>query len=373
MALEAERSSVLEQRSALWEFVVAAIGISIATNLIVSGFAQTDATFPNPSFAIGLGLAIVCLVFFVGRALSRVNRRLYVSGVFPVLEKDKRRAVAIARYRFSEELEDYFKAICAENAAIAKTWETLEDGENKRMSLAAFDRKSVPPPTMLVREAVEYFVLDCLSVHLSSFFQNRGWREDALIELGRDAIPSVLLKNRFLEMFSKPMEDRAPFIDHGPRDEEGNVRKTVVWATGKDGAIFDRFELILPKGTKVGRKSDASIHIEHFLFKMEVRVRFDGFGGAVVRDFEQNYMGAKFLEHHMYDAAIEIVAKFSVFSMLTRSGIQYFRWIESFLAKIENEVSFERFLTKIGWETASTVAIIADNRGRVGPETPTPS
>lgn len=107
-----------------------------------------------------------------------------------------------------------------------------------------------------------------MNCHLSGYFVNNpNVDEHELTEIGRRDIPSVLLENHFLELFSKPMEEREAFL---PSGKGMSVRQNhkVVFASGKGGAIFDHFELNLPHGTTVSRIDPRSIQLKTDRFSM---------------------------------------------------------------------------------------------------------
>ena len=74
----------------------------------------------------------------------------------------------------------------------------------------------------LIIEATEYYVLEKLSSHLTDYFNRPHFDEQELHTFARNDIPDVLLSNRFLELFSKPMEDRPLFsTEDSPPHQKG--------------------------------------------------------------------------------------------------------------------------------------------------------
>jgi hypothetical protein len=89
------------------------------------------------------------------------------------------------------------------------------------------------------------------------------------------------------------MEEREPFFERGRAKiylEEGTEVKLVAAYT-KEGAIFDSFELVLPKGSIVSRGNDHSLLIDTKRFSLRFETLFEGFGSVLPRGFEKFYLG----------------------------------------------------------------------------------
>ncbi len=157
------------------------------------------------------------------------------------------------------------------------------------------------------------------------------------------------------------MEDREAFDPHNaPKDLAKNSR--VVYAYGKDGAIFDLFELVLPKGTSVTRSDPETVAIHAKRFLMNIRIDFEGFGAVLPTDFEELYLGKKFTETHCYKVGLDINVNFKLRSLISRSGWEYFQWLDSLSGPINKTFSFDQFIEDIGWETAHSVAKIFERQ-----------
>ena len=143
-------------------------------------------------------------------------------------------------------------------------------------------RRATSPAAKLAQEALEYYVLSELSLHLSDHFDNNPRVSDEEIQrIGRRDIPSVLLDNRFLELFSKPMDEREAFTARGNR-VDSPPQGQVVYAMGEGGAIFDHFELILPAGAVVSRMSPVSVRVRTRRLSMQINVAFEGFSTVLL-------------------------------------------------------------------------------------------
>jgi hypothetical protein len=122
----------------------------------------------------------------------------------------------------------------------------------------------VTPNKILIREATEYFVLRLLSLHLSAYFSKPGFKDEDLEKIRRKHIPAIFMQNRFLELFYRPVEERAALADDpGPRD--------MVFGYSGSGALFEEFELVLRKKSAVSRHDENTIKIETRVFTLKIR------------------------------------------------------------------------------------------------------
>ncbi|MGE0563565.1 MAG: hypothetical protein AB7O50_03535 [Pseudolabrys sp.] len=352
--------SVLEFRGSFVEIIVVAVAIGLSISLFADALAQKLGQIW--SVAVGTTLSGLAIFILIARVVPKINRQLSLEGVLVIGPQG--RPVTIDRYVFSRELSDSFRALFLENKALEKTWLKQKgafqvDAAAKKTSKEAV--MEMQANKRLVREGVEYFVLDCLSLELSGYFnRNPEIDEKAIVTLERNDIPSVLLSNRFLDLLSRPMEEREVFSNFSrgeTQDEPDREMKLVAAFTG-EGAIFDRFELVLPRGSTVSRGSDHSLLIDTKRFSLRFEVKFDGYGAVLPFKFEESYLGTKFDKTASYKVDIVVDVKFKWATILSRSGWQYFRWIDLFIRELERRFSFELFLDHVGWETARTMMLV---------------
>ncbi len=260
---------ILITRKNLVEMIVVAVLLSFGVNLIASQIITFTIFSPIMAILLGVILCLISVSYLIVRLFGK-RRESRTYKAFLIYNKKTNEIVPVPRYEFSEEIYQYFRCAFAENPALKTLWEKeplknilLNNGDNFKL------RKSVN----LLLEAVEYFVLDKLSIHSTDYFNTKSLKEENLEEYSREDIPDVLLRNRFLELFSRPMEDRPAFVNEifsEDKDEE------VVYVVDPDGYMYNKFELILPKNSTVRRLKDNKIEIETNKLKMTITVRFDG-------------------------------------------------------------------------------------------------
>lgn len=353
MKLENRRyvQALVQLQRSTFEIVALAIVLAFGINLLSSGL-PVVLNFSSKSTAIlGAALSALSLIYVAVRGGPTLSRRLTLEGIMPVTNEGE--VEAVSRYEFSENMHAYIVAITSENKAIGTIWKKARFGSFDFDETEA-NQKTTEYGNQLVREAIEYFALSQLSLHLSEYFQSeRRIDDETVIRVQRRDIPQLLLDNRFLELFSKPMNEREAFMDHDDDEHGGRI----VWATGEDGQLFDLFELILPKGSKLSRMEKNGLRIDTSRFGLLLQAEFDRSSTNFPSKFEELYLGKKFTDVHPFLVRLKIQVDFKWWSIGTRTGWDYYEWLDSFLEKLESHFSFDHFIDSSGWHTAHTTAI----------------
>lgn len=336
------------QRSAVelvFVAVILAFGVNIASSSLPTVLNLTNAT----ALAGGIGLCVLSFVYGARRLSSSLSMSIELQGL--LLLGNANQIIKVDRYRFSESASSYLQGLAAENKALGTSW--------KKASLGlCFDGRSDSTQRhteigyRLVNEAIEYFVLDELSLHLSEYFDSeRDVPDDAVERIKRRDIPQILMDNRFLEQFSKPMSEREAFQHHHDGDTEN-----VVSAWGNNGELFDQFELILPKGSSLSRDNDA-LQIRTSRYTLRIATQYLGFAMNLPEDFEEFYLGVPFNTYLPQQVDLELSVTFAWWALLIPGGWDHYEWLDSFVENLEHAFSFDNFIQEIGWQTAHSVAI----------------
>ena len=349
--------SILSIRSNLVELVAVAVGIGLGISLAATGLSLRLVLDQSGTVQLWLGslLTVGGCLYLASRAVPKVNKSLGFEGVF-VVRKINNEVVPIARYEFAEETTRNIAALTAENKALGRAWadsslkrfDITDKGAQRRASAAA----------KLAQEAVEYFVLHKLSLHLSGHFENNPRVSDKEVQrIGRQDVAAVFLDNRFLELFSKPMDEREAFM---AQSGQANPPQDgiVVWATGKSGAIFEHFELILPTGAIISRIDPTSVRVRTGRLSIQIGVGFEGWSAVLPDRFEEFYLGVPFDEIDSYLVNLRIDVKFAWWALFTPAGWEYYRWLDSFVEQISKAFSFEQFIADVGWHAALTTHVV---------------
>jgi hypothetical protein len=336
----------LENRTSVFEIFLVAIMATIGINLItttayqITSYNNKDIIFLWTGI-IFLSVAIIYLTYKL-RLKTKINQSY--EG-FLLIDNKTKMPVDCDGYEYLEELNRNFKAAFSENKALEHIWMNKD--------------KSRSDKNKLLIEATEYYLIDELSTHLTDYFNTKGLDKNQIVEFSRNNIPDILLSNRFLELFSKPMEQRPSFI----KDLKGDKTPgRIVMSMGEGGTLFKEFDFVLPKDSKVSRQNK-SIVIDTKRFILNIKVIYGGFGNVLPRGFEKYYCGYKtYSDTHTTKINIEIDVEFKINTIWSKGGWDYYEWIELFLQKVEENFSEEYFFRRINWNQIYAQTIIDERR-----------
>lgn len=359
----------LESRTNLVEIFIIAVITTFGLNLITTSLYEILGFKDQEDYLlwIGIGLVLIGVLYLLSRLFLKTKIDSSIEG-FLIFDKKTKLPVDCDGYEYLEVLHQNFRASFSESTAMKHIWKEKSFGCEEKDAL--------------IIEASEYYLINELSIHLTDYFNTRSLDKSHLVKLSRNNIPDILLSNRFLELFSKPMEQRASFVKDNKKGravlimgEEGTVFKEfdvkgikndrrkgrVLWRMGKGGTIFKKFDLVLPKDSYVTRKGD-SIQIDTKRFKMTFRFNYSGFENVLPYGFEELYCGfRRYDDSWTTEISLDISIEFKFFTLFSRGGWDYYEWIELFLKKMNENFSGDYFFKKINWNQAYTQAIINEN------------
>jgi hypothetical protein len=389
-------------RKAVVELIILAVLLSFGVNIVSGQLLNSLTKNSLLVFFIGMCLCIIPIVYALIEFFRKRKKRISIETFF-TYNPLKVELVPVSRYKFSEELSDFFKAAFAENPAIKTQWEKqpLEpygfilkkpDGSERKLDRNELSqlrisidgtRDALLPPdgdlsisfypvsaednatAKLIIEAMEYYLLERLSGHLKGYFLREDVNEKHLKEYTRNDIPAILLSNTFLELFSRPMIQRSAFADHVLEEKETETYKAR--SVARDGPMYNDFQLILPKGSKITRPKNHEIEINTKKLKIRLTPRFHGQLAAVSHAFRCNYMGyTNLFDIAAYSAYIDVSISIKMGAMFSVTGWSYYRWVDSFLSELENAASTESFFQRINWETTLTLLECLNNVQKPG-------
>jgi hypothetical protein len=357
-------ADALRERASLAELLVVAVLLAFAINLLAGALPSLLGWPPWAIALLSILLGIGAVTLLVRRVYSQLAYRREFEGFF-LYDIRENRVISVPRYEFADELSSYLRGAFAENPAFKSFWDEqpLNRGGQERGTDMPRVRPGQTYSAALIREAVEYFLIDRASIHIRSYFERGELEEERLQVFQRHDVPGVLLSNRFMELFTRSVDERMAF--HSMREERPDV--VLVAAHGEGGAIYSRFELVLPSGSIVARLPDNAIRITTKRLRLELRSVFDGFMTVLPTGFEDKYLGLKADDRlewpEAYQVSIDVRISFRPLAIFTRSGWDYYQWVDSFLDNLEERFSGEAFFARINWETALTVSeVLAHTR-----------
>lgn len=333
-------------RTALFEILIAGFFIGVCASLTGSIFFEgLKQNLTLLSLEVVLTL-VICIWLLSKKFTKSGKANISVRGFIIYLTKSGK-LKSVPRYNFSEEIHSHISSAFSENEALKRQWES----EPLVNAFSIEDGKKADASLRLIREAAEYYVIEKLSIHLTDYFNKKHYDKSELTKFSRKDVPSILLSNRFLELFSAPMEDRAIF--RSERKIPNN--EIIVMSRSKDGAFYSRFDLVLPKGAKVAREDNAIV-INTTSFKLTIAIHFEGTGYVTPRNFEKYYLGLdSYTDYREFEIRFEANVEFKLLAALKKSKWNYHTWLDGFFSKIEKDMSGDAFFDQIAWETVATM------------------
>jgi hypothetical protein len=222
------------------------------------------------------------------------------------------------------------------------------------------DEREKSKAEKILEETIEYLILEELSTHLATYFNEFKHNDKLIKEYSRNDFPEILLQNRIINLLSTPFEDRAIFTKAGmtKNPEEGEI----VSIYGNDGSRFSKFDLVLPAGSTVSRIDDGLLLIENSRISLLIAIIYEGWGANFPPGFEYNYCGK--IEENLDLYGLQIILNYTIKpkALLYGSKWNYHNWIDSFIDRLVEFASFDDFLKKIDWESNLTDIIIKNQR-----------
>jgi hypothetical protein len=383
----------LAKRTDLIKLILAACILALGISLIANYL--TDLLVKDSPFIIlffGLIFVLLVVIFFIYSIIIEADKKIEIKGIV-AFENKTNKIHPIVRYEFSEKLVDTLNAVFLENEALKRYWneefiknESEKEKKEKQKQIKASEKenpelakksdigyfsivriteeiskKEKTKSDKILEEVVEYLIIEQLSTHLSTYFNDYSEQDKILKEYTRHDFPEILLQNRIVNLLSTPFEDRAIFVKAGMTENppEGEV----VAIYGDDGSRFSRFDLTLPKGSIVKRASNGILTVENNRIFLQIEIIYEKFGTTLPKGFEQNYLGLDHNDLRIRKIDINLRYKVKPIAFFYRSKWNYHNWVDSFAERMIDYFSFDSFVDYINWETNLT-GIIANNQRR---------
>lgn len=275
-------------------------------------------------------------------------------------------------YSFSADFSDALNSVFQENEAFFSLWKdsfnTKKDKElfnvnDKSVSSSEDgfvfiakgwrpkDRKDVTHFKKYVIDAVEYVFLHWLSSKLDEYYNADNQNMDCI---NRDDISDYVLKNKVVDLLSRDFSERVPFLKIKDGGKEMPEEIHAIYSI-KTRISYEKFELLLPKGTKIKRNDLGELVISHRYFKIQFKCDFDGFSTALPSEFEELILGCHMLDIKTYLAPVSLRVTINPIYFLFSKNYNYLKWIDSMCNSFVEKFSFDKYLQAIDFNTARTV------------------
>ncbi len=316
-------------------------GVSLTASSLLSYYPDRSLLF----LLIGLGLCATGLGFLLLKFFGRKTFHKELQGFF-VLDFPQKEITNIDIYDYSRDLAEMLKYGFSESKDMKTIWDNINFKERDN----TFDEFLA-----IMQEASEYYLLEKLSTHLSGFFNKRDkYSTNELTKYERDDIPDILLRNRFLELFSKPMKHREAFIKNNAykEDEDGIGKISTMYC---NGAMYKNFDLVLPKKSVLEKNKD-SIMIRTNRFTMKIRMHVGGINTYIPWEFCKIYLGLNVGDYLTFATYCHIDINFRFGALFKPLGWKYYKWVDSFITELEEDFGQHNFFDhKIAWDKTHVI------------------
>lgn len=315
--------------------VVLSTGVSLIANALTKDADLKIAIIP------GLACLLFVALCYIKEYFGYSSYEIRLKTVLTV-DKDKK-VIGINRFRFSEDFCGIYNSVMSENKAYMTLWNDAFSWNNDKDDRG---RK-------FVNEFLEYLFIHWISLELNSYFVEID--ENATEIIGREQIPDVLIRNRVIELITKPYEEREKFQK---QMKENGVREgKIVYMSGEDGVVFDRLEIELPRKSKVYRDENTLV-INNRNFDIRFDANFQRFCMVLPHKFVDFYLNRSYGDVDNYMITLKMSIKLKLFFLLSFKDWKYLGWLDKIGDKFVDYFSFDEFVKKIGYEQAATNHII---------------
>lgn len=342
--------NIKRSKQMVLEIVITTVVVSIGINFVVLGISN-ELNINNNLLLILFGCILIAISLFIVafQKFKQSNRNQVIEAAL-VYDNENREIIDIDGYDFSYDVCKYLKAALSEDKNIEAMWVNDRLGINQIFNEIDPDKTiiSVSRSGALLNQLLEYIVLKKLSTLTTDYFNNSEYKKGKIRKVQRDEINDFVASNVFVNLFSKPPYERVAF-------DNKNFESNIVYSIGKNGAIYDKFELYVPLKCKFSKEKPNTIIFKHKYFKLEIIPAFTGLGTVLPHDFENRYMQIKdFSKISCYKIMIGIDLRFSLFAFLMNKS-QYYGWIDKFINELMDYASIDRFFDKIRWDIVRSI------------------
>jgi len=352
--------------------VTLAIVLSFSVGVLASLVAASKVVPTIAIYVTAALLAAIALLLLAADIRQKLAFEDKLEGVL-FIDGEKNELIDVRGYELANDLSRVMAAVKAESRAIYSEWENdplvqkkekvepnsepADSGHNHKareetsyISIVRVevddDHLTKQKASRLLDEALQFVLLEELSTHLSTYFTNSN--SDQIAELSREDIPAFLLQNRVLNLLTTPIEQRDVFLKAFPSQEK-RPEGVLCSLWGSDGSMYSRFDLNLPKDSKVSFLSRGALRIETKRLDLEISSRYTGSSAAVSRAFVDHYIGRSWDEVDVRNVEVTLKGRVRPSALLSDKGWEHYHWLDSFRTRLRESVDFEAFLNEIHW------------------------
>lgn len=357
-----------------------------------SGLTNPAELYQKSDFIVNLILLVVGLfvilgvIIYIGYAYFSKRTIKHSVKAAILFDMKQNRLRRIPDYQFGSEVGLALSAVLLENTAIKRVWEEYplvrtpqkasqevaaateqssdKEPDKKKYNYAAIyqldntrrekDDPEPPHSANLLREAIEFVLLDMLSTHLRSHFNRLNSVDDLVKTIDIYGLPDFLRSNKVLKTISTPISERPIFTDKVKISETpDHVLQRLV---GEDGALFYRFELTVPSDSDVTKPEPCHMQIRSKRLDLHLKFEYDRFSTHVPEDFLTHYVGvANPNQVKAHQVKIELEATVKASALLSRQGWELYEWVDSFATELTERADLKAFINLRQWPVVSAM------------------
>lgn len=322
--------------------ILIALGINIFTTGIL-GFFNIESKY---LLLIIVG-SIFCLSILLCYSISKIkknNQEIKIEGLV-IYDKVSNKIIKIPEYRISEDIVRCLNGSFVENKALDKKWQSGYIGLN----ISKYNNNAKKNNNNnIVIELIEYLFLSKLSIELEDYYNINDIKDKDINSLSFDEMPVILRKNRFLKLFSEDMDNRAEFVKTNQPKSNGEI----VYAISENGAIFERFNLKLPKEVKIVKDDLNKLKFITKYFTLNIEYIFDGTSSVIDYEFYNYYLNKEKDYKKFGDFKFNIKINIEIHNRIifSKKKIQNYMWLDNLLNNLIEYADVEEYFRKINWE-----------------------
>lgn len=329
-------------RQQLRDILLIAILLGAGVGLLTASISEALEGEIALKTAMGSALIIAGLLLSFGRQRKRGSDVLRLRGALAFEVRDEKvHPVHIYDYHFNKEFCSNLTGFLAENAAYKKKFLSVFAGNG--YSLEQRNSPSYEFFRETIISVVEFILLDELDLHLNAYFVNNEIDTSTIRKIGREDLPLSVLSNKVIDTLTKHYSEREAFTESDFNEEVGEL----YYATGKDGAVYNRLSVELPPESTIDRAENGALVIKNRHFELSLLVKFDGSHAYVNSDLIEGAADEGFCPYS-FNVALTATASPPLFRR--RKANEIYEWLDSYIDRVEGLVSINTLETRLNPE-----------------------
>lgn len=365
-------AAMLAGKREFLRLVTLAIVLSFSVGVIASLVASSTVVPKIAIYLTAVLLTVTALLLLAADIRQKLTFEDKLEGVL-FIDSAKNELIDVRGYELAKDLSRAMAAVKAESRAIYSEWENdplvqkkekvkpksppADSGHDhqsrEETSYISVVRVELDEnhltnqrASCLLDEALQFVLLEELSTHLSTYFTSSN--SDQIAELSREDIPAFLLQNRVLNLLTTPIEQRDVFLKAFPSQEK-RPDGVLCSLWGSDGSMYSRFDLNLPKESKVSFLGRGALRIETKRLDLEISGRYKGSSIPVSRTFIEHYMGRAWNEVDCRKIEVILKGRVKPLALFSNKGWEHYHWLDSFRTRLRKSVDLDAFQNEIHW------------------------